>query len=283
VGFILDVKEEITELLIEGKSLSEITYIISPRFPDLTELQVREKVRNVRRSMNKQVQKRPVGVFSDPHTPFHHKNYIQFLKDTFKKYKVGRIVCTGDLIDFHALSRHETETNARSAYDEFDLAREAVREFTTAFPKADYILGNHCKRLVGKAKTAGIDRRFLKSLPELLNLPQGWKVHDDEVIIDNVLYIHGVNWSGKDGAINAAIANRMSTVMGHSHSYAGVKYHANSRDLIFGMNVGCGIDIDSYAFAYGKYFREKPILGCGIVFDEHTALFIPMGAEYLDD
>ena len=46
------------------------------------------------------------------------------------------------------------------------------------------------------------------------------------------------------------------------------------------MNVGCGIDIDAYAFAYGKYDKNRPTLGCGIVFDSGNAIFVPMGKEY---
>ena len=57
----------------------------------------------------------------------------------------------------------------------------------------------------------------------------------------------------------------MPTVIGHTHSSAGVHYTANERDTIFGMNVGCGIDVKRYAFAYGKDFPRKPIISCGVV------------------
>ena len=43
------------------------------------------------------------------------------------------------------------------------------------------------------------------------------------------------------------------------------------------MNVGCGVDNDHMAFAYGKQFPTKPMLGCGIVTNKgKTALFVPM-------
>jgi len=43
------------------------------------------------------------------------------------------------------------------------------------------------------------------------------------------------------------------------------------------MSVGCGIDRRSYAFAYGKDFKKKPILGCGVVMEKgRYAQFIPM-------
>jgi hypothetical protein len=46
--------------------------------------------------------------------------------------------------------------------------------------------------------------------------------------------------------------------------------------MIFGMNVGCGVDVKAYAMAYGKVYPKKPTLGCGIVIDGKIALFIPM-------
>jgi hypothetical protein len=53
-------------------------------------------------------------------------------------------------------------------------------------------------------------------------------------------------------------------------------YSASDRDMIFGMNVGCGVDVDAYAMAYGKVYSKKPTLGCGVVIDGKIALFLPM-------
>ena len=223
---------------------------------------------------------KPVGVFSDPHVPFHHPNYLQFCIDTFKRYGVGRVVCTGDLVDFHALSRHETETCAKSPLDELGMTIEGVKRFTAAFPDVDMIPGNHDLIYVRQAATLGIDSRFLKSFSELFELPRGWRIHEDETIIDNVLYKHGMNCVGKNGALNTAIQERMSTVIGHSHAFGGCSYSANKRDIIFGLNTGCGIDIAAYAFAYGKHSKNRPTIGCGIVFSPTNAIFVPMGSEY---
>ena len=46
--------------------------------------------------------------------------------------------------------------------------------------------------------------------------------------------------------------------------------------MIFGMNVGCGIDNSAYSFRYGKQFPKKPTIGCGVILDSRVALFIPM-------
>jgi hypothetical protein len=69
------------------------------------------------------------------------------------------------------------------------------------------------------------------------------------------------------GHIQAAIDNRQSTVIGHIHSVSGVEYIANNKDTIYGMNVGCLIDRHAYAFDYGKDFKLKPILSCGVTTD----------------
>ena len=68
--------------------------------------------------------------------------------------------------------------------------------------------------------------------------------------------------------------------MGHGHSFAGAFPIANKRKLMFGMNVGCGIDIGAYAFAYNKKDKFRPLLGCGIVFNPSYAIWVPMGREY---
>lgn len=227
---------------------------------------------------NKPVEK-ITGIFGDTHIPFEHPNYLEFIKDTFKKYGVNQIVCTGDLIDNHAISRHPTEPAAKSPEDELDMAITKVKAYTTAFKNVYMCEGNHDCIPYRQAATLGLSKRFLKSFSELFELPKTWDIQEQH-IIDNVLYKHGLNCGGKDGALNAAIQERMSTVIGHYHSFGGVKYSANSRNIIFGMNVGCGIDISAYAFAYGKNAKYRPTLGCGIVFNDGYALFVPMGREY---
>lgn len=281
-------KERAEQLKFEqGYSWSELAEEMQCYFPSLNGQQVLEKVRGYLRNTEQYKQantkqhnlKRPVGVFSDTHIPFDHPNYLQFLIDTFKQYNVGQVVCCGDIVDHHALSRFQTETCAKGSYDELDMAIERLKAYTKAFPKCRVTLGNHDLIPERQAASVGIGKRYLKSLSELLELPKTWLI-EEEFILDGVLYKHGINCLGKDGALNTAISERMSTVIGHSHSFGGCKYSANKRDIIFGLNVGCGIDIDAYAFAYGKYDKNRPTLGCGIVFDSGNAIFVPMGKKY---
>lgn len=265
----------------DGKSWSQVYEELAPYFPELTKKQIEEKVRSYLRRCDRYKSDSPILVFSDPHCPFDHPNFPYFLQDTAKKYKVGQVICLGDLIDNHAISRHGAEPCALGAYSELDLAIQRLKIYSALFPDVDYVVGNHDERINRQAASVGIGSRFIKDLHEVLELPDGWVCRGAEFIQDNVLYSHGVNWGGKNGAINKAHAERMSVAIGHSHSFGGVQYSANSRDTVFGINVGCGVNREAYAFAYGKYSKQKETLGCGIVFNNQSAIFIPMGKEFL--
>ena len=70
----------------------------------------------------------------------------------------------------------------------------------------------------------------------------------------------------------------MSTVQGHLHSQAYTEWYVGANFKVFGMQVGCGIDHDSYAMAYAKR-GKKPAIGCGVVIGGHTAINILMDNE----
>lgn len=217
---------------------------------------------------------RIVGVVGDVHLPFELKDYLSFIIKTFIKHKVTDIVFIGDLIDNHAISRHINSTKAMSPVKEYQLALEKVKAWTTTFPVAKLCLGNHDSIPSRQLADLGIPPLFLKDFKTLWELPKKWEI-DVEFIIDEVCYFHGINSSGKDGAMNTALFNRMSTVQGHSHSFLGCKFLGNKRDVVFGMNVGCGIDVESYAMEYGKNYIKKPTLGCGVVYSKEEAYAIP--------
>ena len=69
--------------------------------------------------------------------------------------------------------------------------------------------------------------------------------------------------------------NFRSTVIGHFHAQAGVKWWANPEFRVFGLAVGCGIDASRMQFEYGRKITAKPILGCGVVLGGRQAYFEP--------
>jgi hypothetical protein len=112
----------------------------------------------------------------------------------------------------------------------------------------------------------------MRTYQEVINAPKGWVWQDEWIIKAKYPFrvVHGMGYSGANGARNAAIDAKMSTAIGHLHSHAGVSYIQTQghNQTIWGMNTGCLIDPDSFAFHYGKYSRNKPILSLGVVLDD---------------
>ena len=273
----------------DGLSWTELARRMSPFFPDLSETQVLEKVRRVLRRSEKYPNiktDKPVGVIGDLHTPFVHPNYLGFVRDTFKKHGVGRKVFVGDLFDHYSYSRFTKKPLAMNPKQEKEMAKEQIIKYCEAFPKADVILGNHDTRYIERAEENGIDAELIKDFKDIYGLPKSWTIYDEyenPLIIDDVLYLHGSAYNGQNGARQAAQTEQMSVAMGHGHAFAGVWPIANRSKLIFGLNVGCGIDIGAYAFAYNRRDKYRPLLGCGIVFNSSYAIWVPMGDEYFRD
>ena len=215
-----------------------------------------------------------VGVVGDLHAPFVHPMYLRFILDTFRKWRVNHVHFAGDIADQHALSQWEHNPNGMSSEDESSAAEREIGKWHKAFPGATVSIGNHDERHYRLARKNGMPDRYLRSYAEVWGTGK-WK-WDYEFRIDDVTHLHGTGASGKDAAINLAIQRRCSISMGHVHAYAGVKWHSNTDDTVFGLNSGCGIDIPAYAFDYGKSFPIRPVLGCGIVLDGEQAMFVKM-------
>jgi predicted phosphodiesterase len=204
-----------------------------------------------------------VLVIGDTHEPFTHPSYLDFCKRIYRELKCTEVVHIGDIVDNHAISYHEHDPDGWSPEHEMKEADKKLQRWFKAFPKVMLCTGNH--NLVDrKGKTVGLPKRCFRPFRDMWNLPDGWK-DDFSFIIDGVKYTHGTGYAGRLAHLQCAIDNRMSAVIGHLHSTAGIEYSANERDCIFGMNVGCGIDKKAYAFDYGRDFKLKPIISCGVV------------------
>ena len=209
-----------------------------------------------------------VGIIGDTHAPVMLDGYIDFLKQTFKEWGVTRIVHIGDLVDWAALSYHGTNPDLPAVAHEKALARKQVKELTKAFPKVDLLLGNHDVLPQRKAETIGLAGDMLRSFGEYWELPKTWKVHQryTKLKIDGVVYSHGDQGpQGLNAARNQALANFRSTVIGHLHQCGSISWACNADARVFGMSVGCGVDHHHLAMAYGRPYRFKPFIGCGIV------------------
>lgn len=217
-----------------------------------------------------------VLVIGDTHEPFCHPDYLEFCKETARRYGCTEVVHIGDEVDNHALSYHEHDPDGDSAAGEMERAMKAMRRWYKAFPKVKVCVGNHSALPFRKAYTAGLPKRWLKAYEAVWEAPEGWS-WDMRWEINGVIYRHGTGSSGKNAALGLALKSRMPTVSGHTHTFAGVQFHASEKDIVYGLNVGCGIDRHAYAFTYAKENADKPVLGCGVVTEAgRVPFFVPM-------
>lgn len=170
-------------------------------------------------------------------------------------------------MDNHAISYHESDPDGMSAGDEGDEAYLKVQAAYKLLPFDALCIGNHDRLPERQAQSSGLPRRHIRSFKEVWGLPSNVAV-DFSHKIDGVKYVHGTRNSGMYAHVNLAIKNMMPTVMGHVHAYAGADYRASEDRLIWGLGVGCGVDREAYAAAYGREFPSKPVIACGVVLDD---------------
>lgn len=226
--------------------------------------------------------KKRVLVIADCHAPCMLDGYVDFLKKIKKKHKCNHIVNIGDVVDWASISFHPKAPSLRDSEAEYAKAYIQVQELYKAFPKLDYLMGNHSALTERQASDAGLPLCVLKDFNQLWGVP-GWNVipRFGSIEIDGVLYQHGDK--GRGGQHNAAYLNAQdehkSVVQGHFHAQAGVNYFANHSTRIFGLQVGCGVDHSALAMEYGRKYNRKPIVGCGVVIEGHTGIFEPLLME----
>ena len=245
---------------------------------DTTAEAVRSKIRRYKATVPAAKGNERVLVIADTHCPAMHHGYIDFLISIFHKHKCTRVVHIGDLVDWNAISFHEKDPSMPSAADEFVAASKQVRALHKAFPEVDYLIGNHSALPERKAQSVGLPPEVILNFKTLWGL-DGWEIHPrfTDLVIDNVIYRHGdKEKGGQMSALKNAQAQFKSLVMGHLHAQAGINYHANQDGVVFGMNVGCGVDHSHPAMNYGRIYAARPVLGCGVVYSPKLAFFEPM-------
>ena len=207
---------------------------------------------------------RRILIIGDLHCPFELEGYFEFCLETYDRHACNQVIFIGDLIDSHATSRHETDPDGLSAKTELDIAIEDLQKWRDAFPVADVIIGNHDRVVMRRAFSSSIPSIWIKSFNEVLGTSWNWK---ERMEYDGVQYVHGEGGTARTKAKN----DLQSTVQGHIHTQAYVEWMVGNKAKLFGMQVGCGLDRDTYAAAYAKHYKKQAI-GCGVVIGGHTAV-----------
>tara|TARA_R110002167_G_scaffold122408_1_gene300889 strand:+ start:1128 stop:1637 length:510 start_codon:yes stop_codon:yes gene_type:complete len=155
--------------------------------------------------------------------------------------------------------------------DELDLAIKMVAKWSKAFPVADVLIGNHDRIIMRKAFSSAIPREWIKSYNEVLGTDWNWV---ERIVYDGVQYVHGEGGTARTKAKN----DMQSTVQGHIHTQAYCEHMVGRNFAVFGMQVGCGVNHESYAAAYAKNFKKQAI-GVGVILGGHTAInvLMPLG------
>jgi len=199
-----------------------------------------------------------VLVIGDLHEPFCLDSYLDWCIEQYDTFNCTEVVFIGDVIDNHYSSYHETSADGMGGLEELELAIKRIARWRDAFPVATVLIGNHDRLIMRKAQTSAIPSKWIKSYKEVLETPD-WNFVE-RYVLDNVQYLHGEGGT----ASTKCRADMMNTVQGHLHTQCYVQNFVGQKFRIFGVQVGCGIDHESYAMAYAKY-GKKPAVGCVVV------------------
>ena len=206
---------------------------------------------------------RNILIIGDLHEPFCLDGYLDWCLEQYESFNCNQVIFIGDILDNHAFSYHEPDPDGMSAGLELEKTIEKVADWYKAFPYADICIGNHDRMASRKSMTGGIPAAWIKSYNEVLGTPNwNWV---ESVVYDDVLYEHGEGGQAQTKAKN----NLMSSVCGHTHTEAYCKWFVGKRFRVFGMQVGCGVDADTYAAAYARNFKRQAI-GCSVVLNNGT-------------
>jgi hypothetical protein len=202
---------------------------------------------------------------SDLHAPFMHACATKFLRAIKKKYKPDKVILSGDEQDLQSISMHNHNPDLPGPHDEISGAIKQLRPIFNLFPEAIVLDSNHGSLVYRRAQISGLPTRAIKTPKEMLGAPSGWRWVDDIVLkASNGKQIYFCHGRSKNSMKNSQLIG-MNFCQGHHHSTFEIQYWANSLGLYWGLTVGCLIDKDAIAFAYGKTCNAKPILGCAII------------------
>ena len=203
-------------------------------------------------------------IIGDLHAPFIKEGYLEHCKAIQKKYKTDDVIFIGDIIDGHYSSFHVTDPDGLGGADELDAAVTQLKPWYEAFPEATVILGNHDRIVTRKAKMANLPSKWVRDYNEVLETPGWeWKITHES---DGVLYMHGEGGTAKTLLKHYG----QSVVQGHRHSECYLEYYFGPQQANFALQVGSGVDRETYALEYARAFKHQA-LACAVVVDGKQA------------
>lgn len=215
--------------------------------------------------------------FGDPHGPYHHKDTLDFLADVSREYQPDRIFHMGDHADIYSVSSYPKDIHHKDTWtDELKGLRRFTKDLAAIFPKLEMMSSNHDDRVYKASRIAGVPREFLVKYLDVIDAPEGWKLHKDlRVRVEsNKQHFHFCHTIA-GGSFSAAKQLGVSVVMGHSHTKFGATAFHNGDHIVWGIDTGCLISDKGSPYKYNKIQIGRPIRGCIMIIDG-TPLPIPM-------
>jgi len=191
-------------------------------------------------------------LMSDIHIPYHCTESLTKVFDygVDESNKINCVVLNGDVIDFHRISKHETDLRKRSTVQEFEAANQFLCSLRKAFPDIPvyWLKGNHDirwdKYLQVFASEIWDDQYF--SLEARLNLKEKniTLISDDVLVMaGDLLITHGhhlVRGGGVSPAKKAYLKAAQSVIMSHLHKRDHYrKKNATQTDMQEAYVTGC--------------------------------------------
>lgn len=219
---------------------------------------------------------------SDLQIPFHALQALDFCLKIKQDFQIENenCYCVGDEVDQYFGSLYKKCVDGHyTANQEIEASRIELKRWYRAFPQLKIANSNHGMRWAKKAVDAEIPSQMIRAYQEILGAPKAWQWADTWLIEapkQRIKMLHGMGYGGNFAYRTAPLDQGISTVFGHLHASAGIAHIVTSGQKLWGMNCGCLIDVNAYAFHYGRDNRFKPWLGCGVVVDGGlTPMLIP--------
>jgi predicted phosphodiesterase len=219
----------------------------------------------------------------DLHAPYHHPDTIDFLCDTYAKYRCTQITLLGDELDFHGVSKYIKSPQALNTHQELTQGAAFLNRLNDAFKhRCKYtkpiivVKGNHNERVESAAEQVGLTLQMLKSIKWSYRLPSNW-FWRDRYKKNGVTFSHGTQFGGVHTPTQILLNALSNVVYGHFHAEAGIRYlHlALAGKTLWSMNCGCLVDENAAVFNYGKRSKYRGVLGCGVIYDGFP-IFVPL-------
>jgi predicted phosphodiesterase len=190
-----------------------------------------------------------VGILSDIHVPFHHRESLACAISYLKKQEIDCLYLNGDIFDVYSLSMHQKEPDLRNFPLEVEMCREFMQKMRDIFKHIPiyFKLGNHENRYARILQNQAEEFAQIHDLQfeiffhlERLGfiMVQDWQ----GCYMGDLLVLHGHELYGSGGANPAQ--NLMNKVMcnaliGHVHKTSFAMKKTGFKESIKTYTTGC--------------------------------------------